>query len=398
VRADKQAPAAVKPLDKPAKPGAQAGKPGDKPAKPGAKKGDPIDVDGVVTEVSADEKTITVALGGKVKGEDPKTATLKIDDGTRVLFTGVGPGEAKARKGYRVSAWLAEKSKDRYVRVLFSGPSAKGPPPDVAGLVTAVSGDNMAFKVTIPGKKKVKGQADSEEKDREVTVKLTAKTIVRFNGVGRGEASLVKGLEARVWLAKQAKDTAAQVQLGGSAKAGFKKTDGKRPAHAGQVMAAADDGKTFTLEIPPKAKGEQPTKMDVKLGAAARQVFVNVRPGGARAQAGYHAVLWQDDKGEIVLVAFSGAEKSKHAVLAGEVKAVAGDGRSFTVHLSPKKKGEEGEDVQVKLGSDARVVFHNVGPGGARIATGYQARAQLEEGSKDTALSVVFSGAEKAEK
>jgi RNA polymerase sigma factor (sigma-70 family) len=398
VRADKPAKPdkpAVKPLDKPDKPGAKPGKPDDKPVKPGAKKGDPADVIGIVTEVSADEKTITVALGGKVKGQDAKTVTVKIADTTKVLFSGVGPGEAKAHKGYQVSAWLAEKSKDSYARIDFTGPSAKGPPPDVAGLVTAVADDGKSFTVTLPVKKKVKGQEDSEEKGKEVTVKLTPKTTVLFHGVGPGEAKLVKSLDARVWLAKGAKDSATQVQFGGSAKVGVKKADGKRPAHAGLVTGAADDGMTFQMEIPARAKGEQPTRMDVKVPRTARQLFVNVRPGAARVQAGYRAVLWHDDKGAIDLVSFSGPDKGKQGVVAGQVKAVADDGKSFTVHLPGKTKGDEGQDVEVKIGADARILFHNVGPGGARITTGYRAHAQLEEGSKDTAMSVVFSGAQK---
>jgi RNA polymerase sigma factor (sigma-70 family) len=391
VQADKPAKPVVKPIDKPAKPGAQP----DKPAKPGAKKGDPADVEGIVKEASNNDRTITVILGGKVKGEEPKTVTFTIDDKTSVLFTGVGPNEAKAQKGYRVSAWLAEKSKDKYARVLFSGPAGgKGPMPSVVGNVTAVANDGKSFTLTLAGKKKVKGNDQPEEKDREVTIKLAPKASLLFSGVGPGEAKLAKGLHAAVWLAKGSKDTATQVTLGGSNKPTFKKGQGNAPEFAGQVTAVSGDGKAFSVEIPPKAKGEAPTKVDVKLGQATRQLFSNVGPDGAKIQVGYHAVGWAGDKGKeaISLVAFTGASgKTKQAMIAGEVKAVANDGKSFTVHL-PGKKGDEGKDVELKLGSDTSVTFHNVKPGGARICQGYQARAWLEEGSKDTAKMVILTG------
>ncbi len=390
VRADKPAKPdkpAVKPLDKPAKPD----KPGEKPAKPdkpAGKKGAPADLAGIVAEVSRDGKTITVVQGVKKKGEDAQTAKLSLGDKTEVQFSGVGLGEARVRKGYQVHAWLAEGSKDSYARAVFSGPLAgKGSPPAVSGLVTAVAADGKSFTVTLPGKKGKKGE---EEKAKEVTVRLGPKTSQVFAGVGPGEAKLGKGLQASVWLARGSKETAALVHFSGPAKPGWKKRDGTGPQVVGQIVEVANDGKTFVVQTPPRAKGEQPTRTDIKLGPESKLVFSNVGPGAAAVRVGYQAAVWSEDKKGVTLVHLHGAGKGKQGTVFGEVSAVAADGKSFTVHL-PGKKGDEGKDVEVKLGADTRVVFQKVGPGGARITKGYRANVALEEEAKDTAASVIFS-------
>jgi RNA polymerase sigma factor (sigma-70 family) len=389
VRADKPAKPdkpAVKPVDKPVKPVEKPAKP-DKPA--GNKKGAPADLAGIVQEVSGDGKTVTVALGGKNKGEEAKTSTLALGDKTEVLFTGIGLGEAQVRKGYRIQAWLAEGSKDTYARALFAGPLGKGPPPAVSGLVSDVARDGKSFTVTLPGKKSKKGE--EEEKAREVTIRLGPKTSQLFAGVGPGEAKLVKGLQASVWLARGSKDTASLVHFSGSAKPSWKKGEGTGPQVVGQIVEVAKDGKAFVVQIPPKAKGEEPTKSDVKLGPESKVVFTNVGPGEAAVRVGYLATVWSEDKKGVTLVSLQGSKKSKQGGLAGEVSAVANDGKSFTIHLPPDKKGEEGKDVEVKLAADTRVMFNNVGPGGARITKGYRANVSLEEDAKDTATFVVFS-------
>jgi hypothetical protein len=181
----------------------------DKPAKPpaGANKKPPApDVHGTVKEVSPDEKTITVVLSPKVKGEQPKTFTLKLATSTKVLFWGVGPGQAKVARGYHVAAWLAEKSKDTPQRIVFSGP--KGKAPAVSGEVTAVASDGKSFTVHVPP-----GKKNQEGKD--VEVKIADNTRIVFNNVGPGGARITKGYQAQAVLDQESKDVAELVIFSG---------------------------------------------------------------------------------------------------------------------------------------------------------------------------------------
>src|SRR5207248_6398304 len=124
--------------------------------------------------------------------------------------------------------------------------------------------------------------------------------------------------------------TAALVHFAGSAKPTWKKGEGTSPQVVGQIVEVVNDGKGFTVQTPPKAKGEEPTKTDVKLDPASKLVFANVGPGGAVVRVGYQAAVWVDDKKGTMLVSFQGGHKSKQGTVSGEVTAVAGDGKSFT--------------------------------------------------------------------
>ena len=53
-------------------------------------------------------------IRSKNKGEEPKTVTLTLDGKAKVTFSAVGLDGASIRKGYHVSAGLAENSKDSY--------------------------------------------------------------------------------------------------------------------------------------------------------------------------------------------------------------------------------------------------------------------------------------------
>ena len=67
------------------------------------------------------------------------------------------------------------------------------------------------------------------------------------------------------------------------------------------------------------------------------------------------------------------------------------DGKSFTL-VQSGAEGEEGMRWTIRLPEKARVIYHNVGLGGARPTKGYGARVWLAEGSKDAAAVVVFEG------
>src|SRR5262249_2833298 len=159
----------------------------------------PADVTGLIKDISADGKTITLEVGPKSKGEEATTSVVKIDNKTELLYFGVGPTEAKVRKGYHATGWLVKDSKDTLARMHLGGTkSGKGPPPDLQGEVATVARDGKSFTLHIlPTKKGDEGT--------DVDIKLGARTEMIFTGVTAGETKLVPEMGIGVWLARGSK-------------------------------------------------------------------------------------------------------------------------------------------------------------------------------------------------
>lgn len=370
---------AEKPVAKaPKNPGAKA--PGE-----GKKVGVPADVSGIVKEISADKKTLTLEQPAKNKGEAATTTTIQIPEKLDLLFSGVGPGEAKIQKGYHATGWLVKGSKDTVARLHLSGPhSAKGPPADLSGLISAVAGDGKSFTIHFPGKKGVEG--------RDVVVKLGDRAEVLYTGVPAGGTKLTAEMGATVWFVKDSKDTAARVHVH-QGKGGLGKGD-PAPEVVGKVVAVDKDGKSVTVVLPAKNKGEEGERREIKLTAKTEQFYGNVAAGQAKPGTGYKAMIWldagaKDTASKAYLVAPPGG-KREH--VSGQVTSVAGDGKSFTIVLPSKVKGEAGTETTIKLEPGTSVSYHHVGVGGAQLTKGYAAYIQLEEGKKDVAALVVFQG------
>jgi hypothetical protein len=81
------------------------------------------------------------------------------------------------------------------------------------------------------------------------------------------------------------------------------------------------------------------------------------------------------------------------ADVAGAVVKVARDGKSITVVTTApgRNRDEEPKKVEVPLGDRTAIVYHNVPPGGAKVAEGLIARVWLQKDSKDAAR-VIFTG------
>jgi hypothetical protein len=76
------------------------------------------------------------------------------------------------------------------------------------------------------------------------------------------------------------------------------------------------------------------------------------------------------------------------------IQAVSEDGGRFTVAIAPKESGEATKR-EFKITEKTRLVFFNVGLGGAKPAEGYHVRGWLVEGADDTADELMLSRPEK---
>lgn len=83
------------------------------------------------------------------------------------------------------------------------------------------------------------------------------------------------------------------------------------------------------------------------------------------------------------------------ADIAGKVVAVAKDGKSITIETPAAERGEEPKKTEIKIGDKTIATYSNVGPDGAKPSEGYMVQIRLAEGSKDTAASLSFQGAQR---
>ncbi len=369
-------------VDKPAAKGKPAAKKGGEVVKPG--KGD---VAGTVAAVSADGKTITVKLP-RIKGEEEKSAPVKLVATTAIAYQNVRAGGAKPTVGYAVAAWWAAGSNDTAKRIVFSGTEGAKAKPSLAGTVEEVAADGKSFALLVPST--IKNEPGTTE-----TIKLTAKTAISYVAVGKGKAKLVAGLRAGVWLAKDSKDVAARVTFNGQT--GKPVKGAKAPDKVGKVLAVGADGKGLIVLVPSKIKNQPGSKVELKVAEGADLLFSMVGPGEARPAVGQQVAAWLStgSTDTMTTLHFSGAKPEPAPALAGTVVAVAADGKALTLQLKGPKRGGEGKQVEIKLGRATQVVFSGVGPDGARLSKGLVAQVWLAEGAKDTAARVVAGGSAK---
>ena len=139
-----------------------------------------------------------------------------------------------------------------------------GKKPDLSGQITAVADGGRRITLELPPA--VKG-----EPGKAIDIKLTDRTKVDYFGVdAQGETPTV-GYVALVWLVDGSEDTAAGLRLG--------RKDAepqKGPDLAGKIVAVADDLKRITLELDPKNKGDEPKKIDIKLGDKTKYSYFGV--------------------------------------------------------------------------------------------------------------------------
>jgi RNA polymerase sigma factor (sigma-70 family) len=360
-----------------------AEKPADRPADlRDSRRGDvkAPDVSGAVVAVARDGKSITVEIPTRGRGDGPeaKKVEIKLSDKSDVVFHHVAANGAKPTEGYGVQVWLADGSKDLAAIVNFHGAeNFRGP--DLAGQVVDVAKDGKGITLEVP---QLRGGRGAEGK--KFTLQFNDKTVLAYSAVQKGEARLAEGLAAEVWLEDPARpEVAASVQLRGKAPGEGRRGGGADVA--GKVVAVSKGGDAITLEQPPAARGEEPKKVEVKLGDKTAAVYYNVGPDGTKPAEGMTARVWLEDgsKDAAARVVLAGTVKERWALVTGKVVGVSRDGKTITLEQPSRARGEEPKRIDVQLSARTRIAYFAVGPDGAKLTEGYEAQVQMDEGSKE---------------
>jgi hypothetical protein len=338
------------------------------------------DVTGSVVAVAEDGKRVTLQMSKGSKERAAEEVTIKTD-GADVAFSWIGPLEDRAAEGYQASVWLQPGTTDRAARVRYSGLQsfkAINRPPDIEGAVVTMTADGK--RLVIEGRSNEKGGEPPQ-----IEVNLTPVTDLRFNRVKAGQAKVEQGYYAEIWL-DETRENAAIARLTAPDPT-YKKIVLATPHDlAGEIVAVAGDQKSFTIEIPSREKGVAAERKEVRVEAETRVVYVGVPPDGAGLKEGQRAEVWFEAR----TICIDGNPKPKPADLVGRVVAVGEEGKTITVGLKAKAKGEEPARREIDI-SAARVMFRNVRPGEAKPAVGDEAQLWLDADRPTAAARVAFA-------
>jgi hypothetical protein len=258
--------------------------------------------------------------------------------------------------------------------------------PDQTGKIVAVAGDGQSITLEASG-------ARGKEPAR-LAVRIGPKTRIVYFDVGPGEAKLAIGHFAQIWLADDTKDLAARVAI-----IGGQNSRDSAPDFQGLVSGVLKGGKGITLEV--RRRGQAATKKDIPINEQTEQTYFNVKENGASPTPGYYALVFlaQGKRAVTERINFirieDRQEKERRPDSTGILASFAKDGKSMTLEI-PGARGQEAKTSVIKIGTGAKITFHNLGPGGATPAKGYSVQLWLEEGSKDTAVRVKFFRAVKS--
>jgi hypothetical protein len=167
----------------------------------------------------------------------------------------------------------------------------------------------------------------------------------------------------------------------------------EKPDYSGIVAAVADNGRTITVELPPKVKGEDPPTVEIKLTDKTKVAYFGVDSAGEIPTSGYTILVWLADGSEDTAAAVKMGRKDadggvKGPDFTGQITAVSNDGRTITVEIPPEEKGGESRKVEVKLTDKTKTCYSGVDAGGEKPTVGYVIQVWLAKGSKDTAAGV----------
>jgi len=343
---------------------------------------------GKVVAVGKDGKSFVLEVQSQERGErgaEPKKVDVKIGDKTVVVYHGVGPDGARPTDGYGAQVRLDNGTA---VSVNFRG-SAGNRSPDVAGKVTAVAADGKGITVEVSP---ARGRGNDVQDAKTVDLKFNDKTLILYSSVAKDGAKLTADYRALVWLEDGPKGSiAGSVHLSGNEQ--LEGRGGPAPDAVGKVVAVADDGKSITLEQGSQNRGEEPKRIDIKLGDKTAAVYQNVGSDGTRIVPGLQARIWLEDgsKDRAGKALFTGLPKERWTVVAGKVVAVGKDGKTFTLEQPSQARGEEPKRIDVTLTDKTRTAYSGVGPDGAKPTEGYHVQVSLEDDSKDRAVAVMFA-------
>jgi hypothetical protein len=326
---------------------------------------------------------------------ESRSVAVKITDKTQLVFGNVGPEEAKLTEGYHAEVWLEKDGKDVAARVRLRGNRKAAPavwndklaPPDRVGTLAAVAPGGKGITLELPKK---------GEPGEKVEIRLAEKSRVLFFNVARGAARMTAGYETRVWLEDNSPDTARAVSFFGTAEE--KPAEGKGPPadRSGRLVGVSGDGKVLTVDVPAAEKGEW-TKTEIKLTNTTSESYHGVAAEGAKPTKGYHIQVWLAEGSSDTAARVRLTRSDPRTSVDARVVAVSADGARLTVETPTAGGKSEPIRREIKLSAKTRLVFFNIGPGGARLTEGYHVRGWLAEGSEDTAEELMVSGAEKPE-
>ena len=358
----------------------------------GGKKFDPPQFSGKVVQVDKDGKRLSLEVSSKVEASGK--VEISITDKTKLVFSNVGPKEARPTEGYSANVWLEKDSKDVAARVQLSGHrtiagsilNEKLAPPQLTLPVSAVADGGKGITLERPGK----GEHPAEK----IPIRFTEKTRVFFSNVPRDGARSKVGYEARVWLEDNSRDTAKAVRFVGNAEG--KPPEGKGPLadRSGRIVGLSGNGKVLTVELPP-VKGEEPAKVEIKLTDTTKESYHGVTADGAKPVRGYQVQVWLAEGSQDTAARVRFFRPDPRKSVDGRVQVVSADGSRLTVETVDRGKGGEATTQEIKVTAKTQLVFFNVGPGGAKLTEGYHVRGWLVEGSEDTAEELMLSRSEK---
>jgi hypothetical protein len=233
--------------------------------------------------------------------------------------------------------------------------------------------------------KPVKGAAAEK-----IVVRLTETTRVAFANVARDGAGIRAGYEARVSPGPDALAGATAVTFIGTAEGKSAKGKDNVPDRSGRIVGVSADGKGLSVEFAP-GKGKAPPA-EVRLTEATRESYHGVAAGGARPVVGYLVQVWLAEGSPDVAARVRFVRPDPRRSVAGKIVAVSAAGDRITLDIPTAGKSGDTARREITVTAQTRLVFSDVGPGGARLTVGYHVRGWLEEDSEDAADDLLVSG------
>jgi hypothetical protein len=169
------------------------------------------DVMGRIANISPDGRTLTINVPARPSADGqpaprdarPEPVAVTVTDKTRLLFFGVGEGEARLAPGQMAMVWLADGSRTEAARVRVMKREGEERP-DVQGRVLAVSPDRKTITVE---------QRDGERVTGKTDFRIAPYTQTLYYGVDREGAKPMPDYLVVAWLEKGSKDTAVRVRF-----------------------------------------------------------------------------------------------------------------------------------------------------------------------------------------
>jgi len=169
------------------------------------------DLMGRVTAVSPDGHSLTLAMSprpgpdGQPPARDARTeqTVVILTDKTKLLFFGVGEGQAQPIAGQMAMVWLEEGSKDQAARVRFMKREGEDRP-DVQGRIIAVADNGKTITVETKDRDQVTGKVD---------LHIAPYTQSLYFGVDQDGAKPTADYLVIAWFEKGSKDVPARIRF-----------------------------------------------------------------------------------------------------------------------------------------------------------------------------------------